>query len=237
MRKQPPSATIYSGKGLFILAFHELDLDAWERRTHYAAYTTFLPLNFNVTVELDLTVLLPALRQRGLKLYPVMLYLACTAIGAVREFRMGYDAQGRLGYYDEVHPSYTVFHADDHTFSDIWSAYHPDFSRFYRDVLHDMETFGACKGYKGRPDAPENCCPISMTPWLQFTSCAFDTFRPTQMLRPILTFGRYFEREGRIKMPFAICASHAVADGWHVARLTEEVQRLADEMDWLAPAK
>ncbi|MCB6365194.1 chloramphenicol acetyltransferase [Intestinibacillus massiliensis] len=210
------------------MSFQPIDPETWERRTHYEAYTTFLPLNWNVTVELDVTALLSAVRARGLRLYPVMLYLACTAIGQVPAFRMGYDEAGRLGYFDSVHPSYTVFHEDDHTFSDIWSAYDPDFDTFYQGAVRDMDTWGRCKGYKGRPDAPPNCCPMSMTPWLQFTSCSFDTFQPARMLRPILTFGRYFVRDGRTYMPFAICASHAVADGWHAARLVEELQRLAD---------
>ncbi|MGE4548656.1 MAG: CatA-like O-acetyltransferase [Intestinibacillus sp.] len=211
------------------MTFHLIDMDTWERRTHYAAYTGFLPLNWNITVELDLSVLLPEIRSRGLRLYPVMLYLACTAIGRIPAFRMGYDAQGRLGYFDEVHPSYTVFHKDDQTFSDLWSYYHPDFCTFYDGMVQDMETWGACKGYKGRPDAPPNCCPMSMTPWLRFTSCSFDTFKPAQMLRPILTFGRYFERDRHTLLPFAICANHAVADGWHAACLVQELQEMMDE--------
>lgn len=210
------------------MAFHLIDMETWERRTHYAAYTDLLPLNWNITVELDLSVLLPEIRLRGLRLYPVLLYLACTAIGRIPAFRMGYDDQGRLGYFDGVHPSYTVFHKDDQTFSDLWSFYHSDFQTFYNGMVQDMEVWGNSKGYKGRPDMPPNCCPMSMTPWLRFTSCSFDTFKPTLMLRPILTFGRYFSRDGHTLLPFAICASHAVADGWHAARLVEELQEMMD---------
>lgn len=210
------------------MGFQKIDLDTWPRRTHYEAYTTMLPLNWNVTVELDVTALLAARRARGLRLYPIMLYLASRAVNGIPAFRMGYDAAGALGVWDEVCPSYTVFHEDDQTFSDIWSAYDPDFPAFYAGVVRDMEAWGGNKGYKGRPDAPPNCCPMSMTPWLRFTSCSFDTFRPTKMLRPILTFGQCFEREGRQFMPFAVCASHAAADGWHAAQLVRAVQALAD---------
>lgn len=216
------------------MAFHLLDLNAWERRTHYEAYTTFLPLNWNVTVDLDVSKLLAAVKNRGLRLYPVMLYLACRAVNQNRAFRMGYNGEGALGWFDEIHPSYTVFHKDDETFSDIWSFYHADFGIFYDGVLQDMGKWGECKGYKGKPDPPDNCCPISMTPWLQFNSCSFDTFRPTRMLRPILTFGKFFAREEKQWMPFAICASHAVADGWHAACLVRDLQALADTPErWL----
>lgn len=215
------------------MSFHLIEMETWPRRTHYNAYTTSLPLNWNITVELDITFLFSVMRAHELRLYPVMLYLACTAIREIPAFRMGYDGEGRLGVYDEVHPSYTVFHKDDETFSDIWSNYHADFTVFYRGVIQDIETWGNCKGYKGRPDAPVNCCPMSMTPWLQFTNCSFDTFRPTQMLFPILTFGRHFLRDGRRYLPLAICASHAVADGWHAAQLVERMQHAANHPDFI----
>lgn len=210
------------------MSFHKIDLAAWARKTHYEAYTTALPLNWNLTVELDISRLLPAVRARGLRFYPVMLYIAARAVNANQAFCMGLDADGALGYYDEVHPSYTIFHPDDQTFSDLWSFYHPEFPRFYRDTVRDMETYQNVKGYKVRPDQPENCFPASMTPWLPFTSCSFDTFRPAKMLQPILTFGQYTERDGQWRMPAALCASHAVADGWHAACLFRQMQALCD---------
>ena len=41
---------------------------------------------------------------------------------------MGRDKDGNPGYYDVLHPNYTIFHEDDHTFSDVWTAYTEDFS-------------------------------------------------------------------------------------------------------------
>ena len=44
---------------------------------------------------------------------------------------MGRDKDGNPGYYDVLHPNYTIFHEDDHTFSDVGTAYTEDFSAFY----------------------------------------------------------------------------------------------------------
>lgn len=211
------------------MKFHVMNLEKWERKTHYEAYTTFLPMHWNITVKLDLSVLLSVLAAEGLRLYPAMLYLASTAINAMPEFRMAYDTQGNLGYYDSISPSYTIFHEQDHTFSDIWTAYQIDFKAFYEAVVQDMTDWKDVRGYHTKPNRPQNCVPMSMVPWLAFESCAFDTPKSSKMLLPVLTFGKYTKQEeNRYTMPLSIFANHAVADGWHCAQLVEKMQQLAD---------
>lgn len=44
--------------------------------------------------------------------------------------------------YDILHPNYTIFHEDDHTFTDVWTEYTEDFKIFYNrernpDVVPD----------------------------------------------------------------------------------------------------
>lgn len=210
------------------MAFHVQDLENWERRTHYEAYTTFLPLNWSITVQLDVTALLPALRAQSLRFYPAMLFAAATAVNQNRAFCMAYNAEGVLGWFDEMHPNYTIFHEDDQTFSDIWTTYHANFSEFYANTIQDMTQWRDAKGYKTKPNRPVNCFPASMTPWLDFTACSFDTFRPAQMLQPIITFGKYHSCADKTVLSVSICASHAVADGWHAACLARDMQHTID---------
>ena len=82
---------------------------------------------------------------------------------------MGLDAQGRLGYWDIVHPNFTIFHKDDHTFSDIWSDYDPDFGRCYENIVGDMEKYKDQKGPKVKDRQPPNFFCISCVPWMDFT--------------------------------------------------------------------
>ena len=83
---------------------------------------------------------------------------------------MGRDKDGNPGYYDVLHPNYTIFHEDDHTFSDVWTAYTEDFSVFYKNMCSDMETYRHVKAVKAKPGQPQNFYCISMVPWLDFTA-------------------------------------------------------------------
>ena len=47
-----------------------------------------------------------------------------------------------------LHPNYTVFHEDDHTFSDLWTVHDEDFAAFYQAFLADVAQYGGNHGIK-----------------------------------------------------------------------------------------
>ena len=95
------------------MAFHLIDMDTWERREHYYYYKDFLKVRYNLNIQVDITELLAQVKEQKLKFYPVFIYIIMRAVNQNREMRMQTDKEGRLGYWDECHPSYTIFHEDD----------------------------------------------------------------------------------------------------------------------------
>lgn len=67
--------------------------------------------------RLDIT----RLRRSGKKLYPSMLYRLATVVNRHQELRMALDREGKVGFYDVVHPCYTVFHPQSESFSNLWT--------------------------------------------------------------------------------------------------------------------
>ena len=70
--------------------------------------------------------------------------------------------------------------------------------------------------------------------WMRFTAFHLDVAEGHRHYLPIFTLGRYAERDGRTLMPFAVQVHHAGADGFHVARLVDELQDLFTQPDWIA---
>ena len=52
-------------------------------------------------------------------------------------------------------------------------------------------------------------------------------------LAPIFTLGRYLDRAGRTMLPVSVQVHHAAADGFHTARLVNELQGMLDEPGWV----
>ncbi|WP_268765666.1 CatA-like O-acetyltransferase [Methanosarcina mazei] len=43
-------------------------------------------------------------------------------------------------------------------------------------------------------------------------------------------WGKYYEREGKFMMPFAVQVHHAFVDGIHIGKLADKLQRYLDEV-------
>lgn len=208
--------------------FHIIDKENWERSVYFDYYYSQIKCKYNLGANIDITGLMNMKNERGLKFFPLMLYVVMKAVNRNKEFRMSFNDKGELGYWEEVVPCYTLFHDESKTFTDIWSEYDEDFDVFYKTVLTDMETYKDITGViKARPGQPKNFCPVSCLPWLSFTNFSQDTYTETSFLFPLIKFGKYMEENGKVLLPVSVFVSHAVADGYHTCKLINDMQETA----------
>jgi chloramphenicol O-acetyltransferase type A len=210
-----------------------IDLDRWPRREHFQYYRDTIKCSYSLTARLDVTELVQYAKERGLRFYGCFLYAVSRAVNEQEEMRMMLDQTGAPGLWDEVHPNFTVFHPDDHTFSDLWTEYHRDFGAFYQDFVQTVERYGASHGVKGRPGQPANFFCISCVPWMDYTGFSSQSVGEPALF-PILTFGRYTRTEGRDTLPLTLTISHASADGYHAAQFFQSLQALLTAFPRLA---
>lgn len=206
------------------MAFHKIDMETWPRREHYIYYSEKIKTSYQMNVDIDVTELVGQCKKRKLRFYPVMIYVIMKAVNSNRAFRLAVDRDDRLGYYDVCHPSYTIFHKDDQTFSDIWTQYDEDFQTFYDAAVRDMEQYKDVKGIKAKPDRPDAFTPISCVPWVSFNSVSHDTPGPHKMYFPVITFGKYKSSGENRLLPFSVFVNHAAADGYHTSKLINDIQ-------------
>lgn len=201
------------------------DLDADPRREHFRLYTSTCPCSFAVTADIDVTGALLRHRETGAPFYGLMIYAILKTANAMTCFRLDWldKAGGKPGLWSEVGANFTHMHADTHTFSSLWLPWEPDEAAFlenYRDVLarakgrHSLLALG---------DIPRNAVPISMIPWLGYSSFQVNLPDPLY-LRPVVTMGKYEEKNGRMMMPMTLQMHHAAGDGWHASEAFRAVE-------------
>lgn len=216
------------------MEFSPVQMESWSRAPYFDYYKNRIKCRYTLNANIDITNLLKERNARKLRFYTTLLYVSTRAVNENPQFRMAYDSDGQLGYWDELCPSYTIFHSDDQTFSDIWSPWNKNFSVFYEQVEEDLSLYQNVKGIKGKPGQPANTYPVSAAPWLSFTGYNIDTYEDSRMLVPILTYGKYFHQGETVQIPVALYADHAVADGYHSSRLLECIQQLvANPCEWI----
>lgn len=215
--------------------FNPIDINNWSRKPYFDYYLNNLRCTYSMTANIDITLLLSAVKNKGIKLYPALIHMITSVVNRHIEFRTSFDAEGRLGYWDSLSPSFTIFHDDDKTFSSIWTLYNEEFNDFYKRYLDDMKMYGNVKQFTAKANEPLNTFPISSIPWVSFTGFNLNVYNEGTFLLPIFTMGKYFQNDERILLPLSGQFHHAICDGYHVGVLFNELQLRADTCkEWLS---
>ncbi|WP_343046179.1 CatA-like O-acetyltransferase [Nonomuraea typhae] len=209
-----------------------LNMDTWPRQQHFHHFRR-VPCTYSMTFEIDVTAFVAALRQSPRKSYIAQVWALATIVNRHDEFKMCLTEEGTPAVWPVVHPAFTVFNPELETFAGVFAEYDPDFGAFH-DVAapllakHSQATEFVPQGFR-----PPNAFDISSIPWASFTAFNLNIDNDWDHLSPIFTLGRYIEREGRVRLPVAAQVHHAVADGFHVTRLINELETLVQDTSWL----
>ncbi|MGE1060502.1 CatA-like O-acetyltransferase, partial [Bacillus sp. GMa5/1] len=186
------------------------------------------------TVNVDITMLLEEVYQKGIKFYPVFIYLISRVVNNHKKFRTCFNDEGVLGYWEEMIPSYTIFHKDDKSFSSIWTDYSSDFRTFYKNYEDDMRCYASVHGLFTKENIPPNVFPISSIPWTSFTGFNLNINNDENFLLPIITCGKYFNEGNKVMLPVSLQVHHSVCDGYDASQFIEDLQQLSNTCnDWL----
>jgi len=212
-------------------AHKTVNIEKWNRKEHFDAYRDAIKCGFSLTVKLDISAIIPFVKEQGFKFYPVMIYLLSKAVNQHPEFKMAMK-DGDLIIWDSVNPVYTVLHQDTETFSALSVPYTDSFQDFiasYNAVLQRNENNRSFLPEK----PPKNHFNISALPWIHFESFNLNIADFTDYFAPSFTFGKYQTEGNKILMPLAIQVHHAVCDGLHVAKLINTLQEFCTTIQTL----
>lgn len=207
------------------MEFKKIDIKNWNRKEYFDHYYSNVPCTYSMTVKLDITKII----EKKMKIYPTMLYSLTTIVNRHCEFRTAFNNDGELGIYNEMIPSYTIFHKDTETFSNIWTQYTPILENFCKAYENDLQIYGNNKQFIGKPDIPTNNFNVSMIPWVSFEGFHLNLNKGYNYLKPIFTMAKYYKDQDKFILPLAIQVHHAVCDGFHVCRFISELQELINK--------
>lgn len=210
-----------------------INIDNLKRKEYFYYYYKNIKCTFTMNTELDITELIENLKDKNIKLYPVLIYLLSRIVNKYTEFRMCMDKNGKLGYWENMKPAYTVFNKKKETFFNLWSDYDENFSKFYNNYLKDEKLYENSESMFPRGEMPPYTFSISIIPWVNFTGFNLNIYSDGSYLLPIFTFGKYRKKNDKIIIPLSIQVHHAVCDGFHAGRFFNELQEICLDRDWL----
>lgn len=203
-----------------------IDLQTWPRRAHYQTFSGFDHPHFNMCANVEVTRLVPYLKESGGRFTLAVLYLVARVANAIPEFRTRIRP-GTVVEHEVIHPSTTIMGKDD-LFSFAYFEYYEDFQIFTERGAERMAYYTAHPTLENIPGKDDLFYSTAL-PWVSFTSFTHPMqLHPTDCI-PRFAWGKYFEDGKRIMMPLSVQGHHALMDGVHMGMFFAQIQELLDQ--------
>ncbi|HEX2946505.1 MAG TPA: chloramphenicol acetyltransferase [Clostridia bacterium] len=203
-----------------------IDIENWNRKDHFNYFKQFDYPHFNVCANIDITRFYKHIKVNGLPFFISMVYAASKAANSVREFRYRIRGDGVVEH-ETANPSFTVM-TENEVFNYCTAPFTEDFSSFKTKTSELIEKARRSAGLDDDPSR-DDLLYITSLPWVSFTSITHPIqMHPVDSI-PRISWGRFFEDEGYIKLPLSVQAHHAIVDGMHVGNYFGLVQEILND--------
>lgn len=208
-----------------------IDLDIWERKDHFHFFKGLDYPHFSIGANLDITRFYQFTKENDLPFFISFLYAATKTANLIPEFRYRIRG-GQVIEHEMVHPSFTVL-----TSQEVFTFCTVDYLENYREFKESTsKAIAAAKDNVNLKDEPgrDDLLYITCIPWISFTSVTHPIHMNPVDSIPRIAWGKYFEENGKIKMPLSVQGHHALIDGFHVGQYFNEMQEIMDgsATDW-----
>jgi chloramphenicol O-acetyltransferase type A len=199
-----------------------LDIDSWVRRQHFHFFKNYDNPYFNVCINVDVTNLLElTCNAKEISFAIAYHYLSTKAANEVDNFR--YRIRGdHVIIHDKINTAMTIM-LEDERFTFGYFEHDENFSRYHAQAKAKLAEIHA-GDHLLKPDDRDDMIHYTVLPWFAFTSFSNARSWGIEDSIPKIAFGKYFEKENRIKMPVAVDVHHALMDGLHVGRYLERFE-------------
>ena len=198
--------------------YKTIDLASYSRREHFLYFSSLAYPYAGVTTELDITGFMKEIREKKCPFFLSFLYAVAGAANAVPELRRRIK-DGGIVEFNNCPASYTVA-LPDGTFCYCRVDCDMPFDEFLPYARAAQEQAKLNASVEDGEDALSLLF-MSSTPWFSYTSIVQPTPYPADS-NPRITWGKYFERNGRTLIPVTVLCHHALVDGIHFARFFDE---------------
>lgn len=204
-----------------------INLDTWERTTHYKFFKRMDYPHYNMCVNIDITNFLAKIEENKIPFYYAMIYAATYALNQVKEFR--YRIRGeQVILHNIVHPSFTDMSNGTDLFKMVTVNMEKsilDFSKKAKEKSQNQTDYFVAEDVEGRDDLTYITC----IPWVSFTHLSHTISFNKDDSVPRLAWGKYFKESDKLLLPFSVQAHHSFVDGIHMGQYIDCLQEYLNE--------
>ena len=201
-----------------------IDEKTWKRAMHCAVFRNSVEPAFCVTFELDITNFLRKIKEQKYSFTMAMVFAVSKCANEIEEFRYRF-LEGNVVLFDKIDTAFTYLNKETELFK-VVNVPMKDTMEKYITTATSM-----AKEQKEYFTGPlgNDVFQFSPMPWISYTHISHTNSGKKDNATPLFDWGKYFERDGKVLLPFSVQAHHSFVDGLHIGKLANKVQRFLDE--------
>ena len=198
-----------------------LDRAAWPRREVYDFFSRMDDPFYMVTFQTDVTAVREYTKRNNLSFYYTMVYLctaACNAVPAFRQVIRGgqvWELEARSPSFTDLHPGSEVFHI-------VTMPCAGTLAQFCRAAAEKSAAQTTFLNHQAETDA---LIYYSCLPWVELTALTNERDHDPDDSVPRIAWGRYVQREGRLRLGISLEVNHRLIDGLHIGQFVQALER------------
>ncbi len=201
-----------------------IDEKNWKRAVHCQVFRNSVEPSYCITLELDISSFLTKVRETKYPFTMALIYVVSKCANEIEEFRYRF-LDGQIVLYDRIDTAFTCLNEETELFK-VVNVDMQDTLEEYVKVA--VETAKNQKEYFTGP-LSNNVFQFSPIPWITYTHISHTNSGKKDNATPLFDWGKYFERDGKVLLPFSVQVHHSFVDGLHVGKLVDSLQRQLDE--------
>lgn len=191
-----------------------IDMEHYARRKHFDYFRYMDYPYVGVTVNTDVTEFVHRTKAEKLPFFLSFCYCVAQAANGVQEFRQRIKGDGIIEY-DWCQTSHTVA-LDDGSYCYCVLESNMSFRDYLPKAIEAQKLAREERSLEDGEDG-DSLLFISCMPFLSYSSLVQPVPSPADS-NPRISFGKYYEQNGRLYMPVSVLCHHALVDGLHISR-------------------
>ena len=192
--------------------YTEIDEKTWKRAMHCMV--------FRNSVE----PALPKVKEKNYSFTMAMIYAVSKCANEIEEFRYRF-LDGKVVLFDRIDTAFTYLNKETELFKVVNVPMCDSMEEY---VSLALKTAEKQKEYFTGP-LGNDVFQFSPMPWVSYTHISHTNSGKKDNATPLFDWGRFYEKDGKILLPFSVQAHHSFVDGLHIGKLYELVQKYVNE--------
>lgn len=203
-----------------------INIDNWSRKEQYHFFKQMDYPHINLCAQLDMTRFYSFTKENKLSFFKTILHIIARVANEIPEFRYRIRDE-QVVEHPVIHPAFTVM-GQNNIFSFCHTNYSTNFHTFYQEATQQMAE-AQQQGSLAEDPNRDDWLYITSIPWVSFTSMTHPIHLNPVDSVPRIAIGKFYEENGKWKLPLSVQVHHALMDGFHLGKYFELFQEYLNQ--------